>query len=76
MKTSYTSAFKAQFMLELLKETKSITQLASEHGVAPTVLREWKQAALTGMPDLFVRRNSVTELKTAHERELEPIPFK
>jgi putative transposase len=71
MKKTYTSAFKAQVVLELLKETKSVNQLATEHGVAPTVLREWKQAALTGMPDLFERRDSVTELKATHARELE-----
>ena len=73
MKKTYTSAFKAQIVLELLKETASINQLAAEHGVAPTVLREWKQAALNGLPDLFERRDSVTELKTAHERELEQL---
>jgi transposase len=35
-----------------------------------TVLREWKLAALKGLPDLFERRDSVSELKVAHEREL------
>ena len=73
MKKTYTSAFKAQVVLDLLKETKSVNQLAAEHGIAPTVLREWNQAALTGMPDLFERRDSVTELKTAHECELEQL---
>ncbi len=73
MKKTYTAAFKAQLVLELLKETKSINQLAAEHGVAPTVLREWKQAALTGMPDLFERRDSVTELRATHARELEQL---
>ncbi|RRR72935.1 MAG: hypothetical protein EI684_09525 [Candidatus Viridilinea halotolerans] len=53
MKKSYTTTFKAQVVLELLKETKTLNQLAAEHGVAPTVIREWKQAALTGLPDLF-----------------------
>jgi hypothetical protein len=37
------------------------------------MLREWKQAALTGLSDLFERPDSVTELKTAHERELEQL---
>nr|WP_205704028.1 transposase [Candidatus Chloroploca sp. Khr17] len=71
MKKVYTAAFKAQIVLELLKEAKSINQLAAEHGVAPTVLREWKQAALTSLPDLFERRDSVIELRAAHARELE-----
>ena len=70
MKKTYTASFKAQVVLELLKETKAFAQLASEHGVAVTVLRDWKLAALKGLPDVFERRDSVTELKLAHEREL------
>ena len=70
MKKTYTTSFKAQVILELLKETKTLNQLAAEHGVAPTVLREWKQAALTGLPDLVERRDSITALKAAHEQQL------
>ena len=70
MKKTYTASFKAQVVLELLKETKTFAQLAAEHGVAVTVLRDWKLAALKGLPDVFERRDSVTELKLAHEREL------
>jgi hypothetical protein len=33
------------------------------------VLREWKVAALRGLPDVFERRDSVSELKATHERE-------
>ena len=70
MKKSYTASFKAQVVLELLKETKTLAQLASEHRFTVTVLREWKLAALKGLPDLFERRDSVSELKATHEREL------
>jgi putative transposase len=70
MKKVYTASFKAQLVLELLKESKTLNQLSAEYEVAPTVLREWKQAALTGLPDLFERRDSVTALKAAHEQQL------
>lgn len=70
MKKSYTASFKAQVVLELLKETKTLNQLSAEHGVAPTVLREWKLAAIAGLPDLFEKRDSVTVLKAAHEQQL------
>jgi putative transposase len=70
MKKSYTASFKAQVVLELLKETKTLNQLATELEVAPTVLREWKQAALWGLPDVFERRDSVSQRRAAHEREL------
>jgi transposase len=63
MKKSYTAAFKAQVVLELLKETKTLAELSSEHGVHATVLREWK----------LVKRDSVSEAKAAHAREVEEL---
>ena len=73
MKKSYTASFKAQAVLELLKETKTLNQLAAELEVAPSVLREWKLATLRGLPDVFERRDSVSELKATHEREREEL---
>ena len=49
-------------MLELLKEAKTVAQLTSEYGVHATVLRDWKQAALKGLPDVFERRDSLTDV--------------
>ena len=50
---SFTSAFKAQMVLELLKEEKSLSELACEHGVHPTQLSRWKAAAVEGLPRLL-----------------------
>jgi transposase len=73
MKKSYTATFKAQVVLELLKETKTLGQLASEYGVHANVIREWKTAAIKGLPDVFEHRDSVTEAKAAYERQLEEL---
>lgn len=73
MKKSYTATFKAQVVLELLKESKTVNQLAAEYGIAPTVLREWRLVALKGLADVFERRDSVTDLKATHERQLEDL---
>ncbi len=73
MKKSYTAAFKAQVVLELLKETKPLSQLSSEYGVHPNVLREWKTIALKGLPDVFEQRDSVSETKAGYERQLEEL---
>ena len=73
MKKTYTATFKAQVVLELLKETKTISQLSSEYGVHVTVLRDWKALVLKGLPDLFEKRDSVTEAKAVHERQLEDL---
>src|SRR5512138_3477945 len=73
MKKSYTATFKAQLVLELLKETKTISQLSSEYGVHPNILREWKHAAIKGLPDVFEKRDSVTQARAAYERQIEDL---
>jgi putative transposase len=73
MKKSYTATFKAQVVLELLKEAKTLSQLASEYGVHPNILREWKHAAIKGLPDVFENRDSVTEAKAVYERQIEEL---
>lgn len=73
MKKTYSSSFKAPLVLELLKETKTLSQLSSEHGVHPNVLRDWKQIALRSLPDAFENRDSLADTKAAHERQLEDL---
>jgi putative transposase len=73
MKKVYSSAFKAFFVLELLKEEKTLAQLSSEHGVHVTVLREWKALALKGLASLFERRDKGVEQTAAHEKQVEEL---
>jgi transposase len=70
MRKQYTSAFKAKVVQELLKEEKTLAQLASEYEVHPTQLKTWRAIALEGMPSLFERQDSTIELKAAHEEQL------
>ena len=71
MKKTYTPTFKAQVVQELLKETKTITQLAAEYSVHPNVLREWKVTVLKGMAGLFEKGDSVAAMRIAYEQQLE-----
>ncbi len=71
MKKVYTSTFKAQVVLELFKDLKTVPQLAAEYGIAPTVLREWKAAALKGLPEVFSTRDSSVAMQAAYEQQLE-----
>ena len=41
---------------ELLKEDKTIAQLATKYEVHPTLLRDWKAIALKALPSAFDRR--------------------
>ena len=73
MKTTYTSAFKAQVVLELLKEEKTISQIAAEYKVHPNILRDWKAVALRGLPSLLEKRDDLAALTTAHAQQLEQL---
>jgi len=58
-KKVYSSTLKAQVVQEILREDKTLTQIASEHGIHPKMVREWKAIALRELPTLFERQTSV-----------------
>jgi len=62
---------KAQIVLEVLKEEKTVAQIASENGVHPNLLHRWKKQALDELPKLFEDdRRSEQERDAEHERQL------
>jgi transposase-like protein len=66
MKKAYTPRFIAQVVLELLKETKTISQLAAEYVVHPNVVRAWRDQAVKELPAVFEKRDSLID---AHPRQ-------
>lgn len=73
MRKRYTTAFKVKVVLELLKEEKTINQLAAEHGVHPTQVRDWKKQVLDGLPQLFEQSPEAARQAAAQEREREEL---
>jgi len=65
----YATDLKVKIVLEILKEEKTVTQLASEYGIHYSQLLKWKKQALEGLPHLFSDSRTET-LKTAHEKEV------
>lgn len=49
----HSADFKAKVALEALKGLKTINELASDHGVHPTQINQWKKQALDDLPKLF-----------------------
>lgn len=71
MKKHYTANQKAQIVLEILKEERTIPQIASEHGIHPNQLYKWKSQALEGLPKLFADDHKTDKaLQAAHEQEV------
>ncbi len=73
MRKTYTAAFKAQVVLELLKEEQTVAQLASEHGIHPNMLREWKTAAIRALPSAFEKRDALATAQATHEQQLQEL---
>ena len=69
MSKHYSSAFKAKVVQELLKEEKTLVQIASEYEVHPTQLKNWRAIALEGLPGLFEKQDSTAELKATYEQQ-------
>jgi transposase len=70
MRKQYTAAFKARVVQEMLKEEKTLAQIAAEFEVHATQLKNWRMVALEGLPGLFEKQDSTAELKAAHEQQL------
>jgi len=66
----HTAAFKAQIVLEALKEVKTLAQLASEHQLNPNLITKWKQEAIAQLPVVFERKNSQALIQEAQEQKV------
>ncbi len=49
----YSAEFKAKVVREMLREEKTVGQLAAEYGVHSNMLSRWREQALAGLPSLF-----------------------
>lgn len=65
----FSADFKARVALEALREQKTINELASEFGVHPNLIREWKKQALSELPQVFSSRKATDEKTQVEERE-------
>jgi len=64
-------AFKARVALEAIKGERTVAELASQYGVHPTQIHQWKKALLDGAPEVFARgHRSVPEVDPERIRDL------
>ena len=60
----YSSKFKATVALEAIRGLRTINEIASEHGIHPNQISQWKKKALESLPDLLTsnhRRSQESE---------------
>jgi len=74
MRKRHTAAFKAQIVQAVLKEEKTITQIASGYKVHPNQISAWKAIALKGLPTLFEKDNAAQAAeKAAQEQKMQEL---
>ena len=73
MRKEYTSEFKAKAVLEVLREAKSLNEIASEKFVHPNMLGRWKREAESKLHTIFEERKKKDEEKRAHEEQVQEL---
>ena len=58
---NHSAAFKAKVALAAAKDDKTIAQLASQFGVHPNQVNQWKKQLLDSLPEVFSRRRKVEQ---------------
>jgi len=74
MRKRYSDTFKAEVVLELLKEEKTVAQIASARHVHPNQIYEWKALVLRDLVTLFSQNHKgESALKAEYEKCLEEL---
>ena len=71
MTKHYSAAFKAKVVQEMLKEEKTLGQLAAEYGVSTKQLGRWKTLVLENLPRLF--EPEAEKLQQQHEQQVQEL---
>jgi len=72
-KNNFTPGFKAKVGCEALRENKSTNEIASEHGVHPRQIQQWKKTILDESSLLFEPKNGKNKNQKVDVSELQRI---
>jgi transposase-like protein len=75
IRKTYTAEFKAKVVREILKEEKTLSQIASEYGTHTNVISRWRDQALAGLPGIFNEQSATEQAakEAAWEKEREEL---
>jgi transposase-like protein len=70
----HTPQQKAKIVLEILREERTLAQIAAEYGIHPNQLRKWKAQAVERLPAVFDSDSAAAKERLAEkEAELESL---
>ena len=72
LRNSYTPEYKANIVREILREEKSVAQIAAEHGIHPHQLYQWRDQALAALPTIFAGQGAKEQAarEEAHSKQV------
>jgi putative transposase len=70
MRKQYSAQFKAEAVLELLREEKSIAEVAAEREVHPSMLIRWRRLLLDDLPQVFAREDAAGRQRSEYEKKI------
>ena len=65
----YDGTFKAKVVLESLKNEKTIAELASDYGVHPHQITQWRKQVLEDLPALFSSKQASKDKAREEEKD-------
>ena len=70
----YSPEFKMKIVLSVLKEEKTISEIASESGIHPNQISKWKKRFLEEAPEIFQDdRRKIGRMKAQYENKIEEL---
>ena len=70
MRKQHSAAFKASVVVEALREAKTVTQIAAQNQIHPTLVTKWKTEALEALTAHFQRGGAREEKTQTQERRI------
>ncbi|MDD8024414.1 MAG: transposase [Paracoccaceae bacterium] len=67
---NHDAGFKARVALEAVKGERTVSELAAEYGVHPSMIYQWKKALLEGASEIFERGGKKAEVDEETMRSL------
>lgn len=69
-KRTFTAEYKTQVVIEVLREEKQLGEIATEHGISPNQLRNWKREFMDNAARVFNESKREKDIR-AKEKKLE-----
>lgn len=68
-RNQYTAEFKTKVVLEVLREERTVNEIAARYGINPVMVSRWKTDFLERAPEVFKKGPSTAEKDLETEKE-------